>query len=224
MNTNLEKFSLNGDAPIVYPKKIGIELYNWCVPCSEVFVKFEKFRSDEDRIFMIGVWYLERNKDSYHNEDPYVWTYRNFLAKSYFAEYAIIEDFIEFIREMEFRRIWYWKDELNIWKNLKDKYSGIDFLDFKWVSLSIIFVSEPILVKGVLNLDFKEIGNAMYNGRIIRTVLCEEGDYDEALAFYRGSCQNDPYKDDNIYKIENYNKSFVSVFQEILQYLRRYHT
>ena len=152
-----------------------------------------------------------------------MWTYRNFLAKSYFAQYAIIEEFINFLKESKFNRIWYWKDELNIWKDLKAKYTAIDFLYFKWLSLSMIFVSEPILVKGVLSLDFKEISNAMYNGKIIRTLLSKEGDYDDALDFYRGNCMNDPYKDKNIFEIENYNNSFVSSLQEILLYLRRYH-
>ena len=221
MKNNVETVSLNENIPIVYPKKITIDLYNWSSPSSEVFVKFEKFSTDE--VFMIGVWYLERNKDSYHNENPYIWTYRNFLAKSYFAQYAIIEEFINFIKELEFNRIWYWKDELNIWNDLKAKYNAIDFLDFKWLSLSMIFVSEPILVKGVLSLDFKEISNAMYNSKIIKTVLSKEGDYDDALDFYRGSCMNDPYKDKNIYEIENYNNSFVCALQEILLYLRRYH-
>jgi hypothetical protein len=56
---------------------VNIELYNWVVPENEIFVKIEG--GYEDRIFMIGVWCLERNEDRYHNEEPYSWCYRNFL-------------------------------------------------------------------------------------------------------------------------------------------------
>ena len=221
MKRKSETVSLNkiSEEEIVYPRKISIELYNWVVPENEIFVKIEGVY--EDRIFMIGVWCLERNEDRYHNEEPYSWCYRNFLSKSNLTdeESCIMEEFKMFLKERGYPKIWYWKDDLNIWRGAEVRLS-MDNLKCKWVDLSMIFLLEPVLVRGVFKLDLNEIARVMYSNKMIRTVLyISEGK--NVCDIYERFPEG--WKHNDICEIENCNKSFVSVVQEILGYLRRYH-
>jgi len=227
----------------IRPKIIKNNLYDWKVPCNEIFVDFETFcdifstfdqlpeQPKTDKLFMIGVYYLDSSG----------WKYRNFTAKAATndEEYRIMDEFVKFVREQGNPRLWYWHADESIWARCENRQMDLAYenkniektdhivdnwrLD-DWVDLCRVFREEPIVVKDCFRFGLKEIASAMYKHGLIKTRIesnCHSG-MDAAIKAWKvyqtSSC---PTEHPDIKDIAKYNLFDVSVLQDILFYLRK---
>lgn len=217
LNTNrtgLNKATIN-------PKKVKNELFNWRRNENEMFVDFETFvdtriHNSEMRIFMIGVWYNEQYREFSLNSD------------TDWDEKTIIDEFLNFWRESDCPKIWYWSAEKKIWANRKRRLGNkIEWFIPKnlWCDLSKIFIKEPVTVSGSLNFKLKNIANALYSHGKISTKLeseCCDGFNAAIIAkeIYT-TVKTEPRLHPKIRDIALYNRFDVKVLSEILTFLRK---
>jgi hypothetical protein len=89
-----------------------------------------------------------------------------------------------------------------------------------------MFKQEPIVIKDVFKFGLKEISSAMYKHGLIHTRLgseCTTGLEASLSAWKIYETFSNPTNHPVIIDIGNYNKFDVSVIQDILYYLRRFH-
>lgn len=222
----------------IRPTKIENNLYGWKESSNEIFVDFETFcdifspltnlyeQVKTDNIFMIGIWYKNENE----------WIYKNFLAKNRTleAEFEIMQEFIEFLKERNYPKLWYWHAESSIWNRSENRQMDIavnqnnferadhivcKWKNLNWCDLCQIFREEPIVLKGCFKFGLKEISSAMKNHGFIETEIeskCNSGLDASVLAWKAYDNNNSTIMKD----IELYNKFDVKVLYEILNFLR----
>lgn len=226
----------------IRPSKIENNLYDWKdEKANEIFVDFETFCDvfssfdtlpDSNRtnsIFMIGVYYREEGK----------MTYKNFVAKntSKEAEFEIMESFIQFVRQRNNPKLWYWHAEPYIWDRSENNQldNAIDennmirsdqivdnWRNLYWCDLCEIFKEEPIVIKGCFKFGLKEIASSLRDHGFISSEIpqnnnCKSGLDASILAWnaYKNMAPKQILQD-----IEEYNKFDVKVLHEILTFLR----
>jgi hypothetical protein len=228
----------------IHPKKIKHNIYNWKIPCNEIFVDFETLSDifaplDElpkqrqtDMIFMIGIWYKENKK----------WTYKRFTCNeaTYKEEYRIMDEFDSFVDEQKNPKLWYWYAEKRFWERSKSRQYDIacgqgDIARMESISdwdlgeltdMCEIFKQEPIVIKDCFKFGLKQIANAMYKHKLISIFLdsdCTSGMTAMILAWKCYEDQENPATCPVMEDIAKYNKFDVCVLENILTYLRKKH-
>jgi hypothetical protein len=226
----------------ILPKKIKNDLHDWKTESNEIFVDFETLsdiftpfdnlpnQKTSDMIFMIGIYWKNKNK----------WEYTNFICKNstYDEEYRIMDEFNNFIKVQKYPKMWYWSAENKFWKhsekrqidsaNNKIKFDHIsnNWNIDKWSDLNDIFCKEPIVIKGCFKFGLKAISNAMNKHGLINTKIestCNNG-MDacvNAWTIYQNNLN--PVNSDIMKDIQVYNKFDCKVLYDILSYLRKNH-
>jgi hypothetical protein len=90
-----------------------------------------------------------------------------------------------------------------------------------FIDMCKIFITEPIIIKGMFKFKLKEVASAMYKHGMIKTKW--NNDITDGLTAMYGATEYYKNKDNNIQlmkKIEEYNDIDVKVLWEIVQYLR----
>lgn len=234
----------------ILPKKIESGLFEWNKECNEMFVDFETFtdifapldnlphQPKTDTIFMIGV---------YHKNEKGEWKYRNFTVKdtSLDEEFRIMSEFMKFVEENNYPKLWYWHAENNIWSTAEDRqfeylWNKLDinghsdmrlnhlckFGNLEWADLAVLFRSVPIVIKNCFNFGLKNVAKAMFEHGFITTNLsseCTSGLMASVKAWNSYQESDNPLEHPDIIDIAKYNRFDVKVLQDILFYLRKYH-
>lgn len=227
------------DKDKILPQKISTNMYNWRKHSNEIFVDFETFtdifadfrdlpsQPKTDMIFMIGVWYKEKEE----------WTYKNFVANKATneEEFNIMDNFIKFVKKRKVSRIWYWHAEPSIWEKAENRQIDISqhcnyivkhWQIRNWCDLCQIFRQEPIVVKGCFKFGLKQVSKAMRENGLIKTHIessCHSGMDAAVVAWQTYQTSENPANDPKIVDIAKYNEFDVKVLWEILMYLREKH-
>lgn len=230
------------DTNKILPKKIKNDLHNWKTESNEIFVDFETLsdiftpfdnlpnQKTSDMIFMIGVYWKNKNE----------WQYTNFICKNstYDEEYRIMDEFNTFIRGQNYPRMWYWSAENRFWKHsekrqfdladneIKSDHISDDWIVNKWSDLNDIFCKEPIVIKGCFKFGLKAVSNAMNKHGLINTKIestCNNGMDACVKAWNIYENNSDPVNSEIMKDIQVYNKFDCKVLYDILSYLRKNH-
>lgn len=200
-----------------------------------------------DMIFMIGVGYMKKGQYVYKS------FIANSLTPS--AEYTIMDNFYKFMVELGSPRMWFWHAEERFWSiaekrqfnyhantdpeldtDMFQKYSDPDILDHisddwsnnmgDWCDLSVLFRSEPIVIKGCFGYSLKHIAHGLYSHGLIRTKIeseCNNGNTAVVKAIKTYEQSSNPQDSPAMKDIELYNKFDCKVLYDILTYLRKHH-
>jgi len=238
------------DEILISPKKIETNLFNWreenineCyldfeyimdAYCSENVLKQESLNI----LFMIGCYFW--------NKENRNWDYKSWIIENLSRddEYKIMCDFNNFLEKEQIEKIWYWHAETSLWNktenfhytqahndNNYDKMENISSWIFertKKCDLYKIFTEEPIVIKGALNYNLKNVASALNEHGYIICNLDNCDVFDGITASYnayniykkRNSTSNSIKEDEEMIKIEEYNKFDVKVLSCILEYIR----
>jgi hypothetical protein len=238
----------------IRPKKLSKEMVNFVKDTNEVFVDFETFCDINDHdpkggggsegghefptsdktnfIFMIGVYSVANG----------VHTYKNFVSETATieGEYNIMKEFVDFLEELNYPKMWFWHADKTIWTkaedrqltrgygNKNDKHIVNNITNWKvrnWSDLCDVFRSEPIVVKNCFKFGLKEIAKAMYEHGFIETKIesdCRSG-LDASVLAWRAYTDLDESENKQtiLEDIAEYNKFDVKVLSDILNYLRK---
>lgn len=230
----------------ILPAKIQTELFDWRTEANEIFVDFETFtdvfapldqlpeQPKTDGLFMIGVYYRNGTK----------WEYKNFIVRdtSNEEEFRIMDEFIQFIRQQNNPKLWYWHAENTLWTRAENRQMDLACLkgDTKkadhivdnwdlnrdWADLVKIFRDEPIVIKNCFKFGLKEVAKTMHDHGMIKTKLDSDCDSGMTAAFkaWKAYQESDnPTEHPDIVDIAKYNRFDVEVLYDILFYLRRNH-
>lgn len=206
---------------------------------NEIFVDFETFcdifsdfkelpeQPKTDRIFMIGVYYKGE--------------YKNFVVKntSLEEEYRIMDEFMIFLKQNNFPKVWFWHAEQMLWEKAEDRQlnrvseneeKSDNIIDNwcikKWADLCKVFKDEPIVIKDCFKFGLKSVAEAMRKHGMISSKIeseCHSGLEASVKAWKVYQVNQNPEKDPAILDITKYNKFDVKVLWEILTYLRENH-
>jgi hypothetical protein len=223
----------------IRPRYINNNLFGWKDEDNEIFVDFETICDvfspldivpdmiHTSMIIMIGVYYKSKSK----------FKYINFVAKNntFEEEQVIMTDFVEFLEQLDWPKIWYWYAEADFWFKAEERqlkrldipnYKSPWGIDSEWADLHQIFRSEPIVIKDCFKYGLKEISAAMLKHKMIKAEMtseCNSG-LDAAIkAWFVYKDSSESIKDPIFRDIENYNTYDVRVLKEILYYLRDNH-
>ena len=230
----------------IRPKIIRNNIFNWKKQGNEIFIDFETLsdifcsfselpeQKSTDMIFMIGV---------YWKPDKTSWQYKRFTCKepNYTEEYRIMNEFVEFIKEQNNPKLWYWHAENKFWKKSKNKQfdiavkegnkQKINNISKNWklsnlADMCHVFKKEPIVIKDCFKFGLKQIASAMKKHELIKTKLDSECSSGMSAMVKAWRCYqefSDPANCPIMQDIAIYNKFDCCVLQEILQYLRQNH-
>jgi hypothetical protein len=219
------------DRDKIRPKVIKTNLYKWKKHCNEIFVDFETFADifasfdnlpsqwKTDTIFMIGIWY--KNKET--------WCYKNFIADKATKEeeYKIMDKFVQFVQKRGKPKLWYWHADKGLWERAVNRQNNkLSILD-NWADLCQVFREEPIVIKDCFKFGLKEIANAMRKHGMISTCIessCHSGMDASVMAWNIYQNSENPVEDQRMQDIAKYNQFDVKVIWEILEYLRKCNT
>lgn len=244
-----KKISTNyGDWKIIPNSKNNIvEIFVDFEMTCPVFTEFEDLPHNYNvgKIFMIGAGYLHPSSKK--------WIFHKFVANSLTdsEEYRICKEFSNFLSSFNVKnknrqiKCYHWSNaECSTWDRAMRKLTAhqkkyITLFSEKsqkgervWVDLLKVFLEGGIAVKGVLNYGLKNIAKAFHKLGFISTIWgeseCADG-ADAAVNVYRAYLESQhtntllsqhPILQD----IAIYNEVDVKVLQEILYYLRKFHT
>jgi hypothetical protein len=221
---------------IISPHSITSVLYDWRDETNymDFYVDFETinevanenfshfpYSTDLTLIFMIGVGWVRNGEVQY----------KSFIASNltYNSEKSISTKFIQFVRvntpKNKKIRLWHWSNaEPQIWKNLMKKYGLIK--PGLYCDLLQIFLDEPIVIKGCLNFQLKNIARGMAKYSLIPTSSlwatedCTNGE-NAMIAGREAYNRNIPVESTcEMAMIIEYNKCDCMTLYEILTYLR----
>lgn len=235
------------DKDLIYPKRICGNMYNWRKTGNEVFVDFETLmdicspmnelpeQQKTDMIFMIGVSYLNNGKLSY----------KSFIANSMSLdeEFRIMDLFVSFMKELGYPNMWFWDAEQRFWdiaerrqfdrlydisteeerNHISDEWGKIEQ---KWLDLSSVFRSEPIVIKGCFGFGLKHIAENMRKHGMITEQIeseCDSGTTAMVKALRAYEHTHNPSHSSIMKDIELYNRFDCVVLYDILTYLRKNH-
>ena len=228
----------------ILPRKIETGLYGWRSEREEVFVDFETIidvcapmdelpeQRKTDMIFMIGVGFVKNRR----------FKYKSFVARSMTGqeEYRIMQEFFEFMKGMNFPKMWFWHAEERFWDAAERRQFELDFHDLEtrehisddwkllgdWVDLADIFRAEPIVVKGCFGFGLKHIADGFRSHGLIKARIeseCDSGNVAMIKALEAYEKSSDPPNSPVMKDIELYNKFDCEVLHDILSYLRKNH-
>ncbi len=216
------------------PKKI--EFYVDFETITNVMTDFKHFPYVENNsmIFMIGVGYIE----------PFIdhWVYKNFTVNclDLLEEKKICLEFVEYIssvskvHKVNSPSCVHWAHaEQTFWSKAVDRHtSAIEDSEWIWLDLLKIFKKEPIVIKGCLNFNLKNVAKAM------KSHGCIACDWDGESSCIDGTSAMigvwNAQKEANLRNISlidtpliqdiiKYNEIDVKVLYEIITYLRKNH-
>lgn len=233
----------------IRPKNIKSNMYEWREECNEVFVDFESImdvcspmndipeQKKTDMIFMIGVSWV--NKD---NGQVY---YKSFIAKdmTFEEEFRIMDEFMEMMKRMKYPKMWFWDAEQRFWDiaerrqfdrlyeisteqeldHMSDDWGKVTC---KWMDLSNLFRSEPIVIRGCFGFGLKDISEQMRKHGMITERIeseCDSGTTAMVKAIQAYSNTSNPSESSIMKDIETYNRFDCCVLYDILSYLRATH-
>jgi hypothetical protein len=226
----------------ILPKYINNNIGNWQESSPvDFYIDFETLNinlyeknmdisygySNKDIIFLIGIGYIQNCR----------WNYKSFICENLTIqeEYNNINKFIDFInnksKELDcygeyIPRLFHWThaEKINI-RTASKRHSTDIWNDWakniNWIDMHKVFVDEPIVVKGAFNYTLKNIGNAFYNNKFIKTKWDDEicsgfVAMQKGVKYYRG--------DKTVMKdIIKYNKVDCKIIYDIVKYLRKKH-
>lgn len=244
----------NKSKTLVLPKKITYTPYDWKTKTPvDFYVDFETVSGylknlDDDEIrlknskiesnilFMIGVGHIENNK----------WIYKCFNMKelTFKEEERVTDEFIKYLSNVTKKldpennylpKLYHWSPaEPTVFKSVSRrnnfKWDNFEY-NYAWVDLCNIFMKIPIVIKGAFNFKLKEVANACYENKIIKTKWADGGLSSgigamlEGMKYYEKVA--DETLDDNDKKIfqsiVEYNEVDCKVMWEIIEYLRSKH-
>jgi hypothetical protein len=177
----------------------------------DMFVDIETFNLDNvsDYIFMIGVGY---------GEDQFkCFTVHNTSIEE---EYRIVSEFVQFLGEMDAKRILHWGNhEVNVFKKNELRHKIVILKNFVWVDMCAFFKKKLWVPKGAFNFSLKEFVPAMYKQNMINITWnseCKNGlsAMQEAII---ALATNDKDKMDDI---QEYNRVDVITTMQIWRYVK----
>lgn len=216
---------------LIRPSRIVSSLFNWRSEQNELYVDFETIadvycedvpeQTNTDRLFMIGIY----------DGDQYINFTCTTLSDS--EEFRIMSEFIAYINFRQSRKLWFWSAEDKIWSRAETRLSEKSALyrDYftdnvirGWADLSMLFKTEPIVLKGCFKFGLKEISRVMKQHGMIKTYFdsqCQSGleASHKAWQVYKSGVNIE--NSDVMADICKYNRIDVVVMVEILDYLRR---
>ena len=199
-------------------------------------INLENSSSDSQILFLIGVGYEENKR----------WNYKSFKANSICREEEkrIVNEMIEFIESRKKHkrdkpRLFHWAHAEKTILTMLDKRYNNEFYDWinrvVWIDMCKIFTDEPIVLKGAMKFNLKEIANTMYRHGMITSKWQSEGPENglaamlNAIKYYRYflNIKRDPKEKPRTEKIMeliiNYNEVDCKSVYEIVKYLRARH-
>lgn len=132
-----------------------------------MYIDFETIQLDDDnqRIFMIGVWYNEQYLCFCMDENTPS------------EEIKIMLKFYEFYKNCNYPNAMYWYAELNFWNSACTRHNLK--LNINWVDLYPLWTTIPIVFKGSFNFKLKSLISAMktlgYTDLLLPPDECEDG-------------------------------------------------
>lgn len=231
----------------IYPKKIKNNSFNWKkMHPLEFFIDFETFDrilyeknmnpmdNVESRaiLFMYGVGHVINSK----------WTMKSSYMETYdpSCEYNFVQEFVDYVTKIKEEhcekmnidpdflriRVFHWGNaEKTILKQINTRYGKKwdDFLDnIDFIDLCRVFKEEPIIIKGALKFNLKEIAKNMYRHGMIETSW-EDEIVDGSDAMMKAVDYYQRGDSTIINNILRYNEVDCKVLYEILLYLRKNH-
>ena len=231
------------------PEKIKSELYNWRNEDNyfDFYIDFETINDvfykdninihdniNESYIFMVGVGYIDNNKN---------WAFKEFHIDklNLQEEVKMIKDFKTYVLNIfeknkkcsiKKMRFFHWSQaEMTFLEKFNNKnnniintfLSNIDFAD-----LYKIFISEPITIHGAVTFKLKDISNALSNAGLIssnwKNLNISNGltAMLDGCTYYKFVEKNSPTKEmkDLFQEIINYNEIDCKVMFEIVNWMR----
>lgn len=217
--------SINRESTInILPHHIQMNSFNWKTRGKEVFVDFETIsdifadisvpvQNETEIIFLIGVGIINSE-----GEFEYKKFICNDLTKQ--EENRIMDEFTDFMVQMDFPKIYFWSAEPSIWKRAEIRNNRSN-LNLTWCDLYYLFKTEPIVVRGCLDFSLKSIAKAMKSHGMISTSL-EGNSTSSGISAMMNSWKY--YKVSRDEELMNdvilYNHFDCKVLYEILQYIR----
>lgn len=234
------------DIDTIRPKKIKTGVNDWrSYTGNEVFVDFETLmdvcsplnelpeQRKTDMIFMIGVYHKDGNRRCY----------KSFIAKemSPIEEYRVMDEFVTFMRELGYPKMWFWDAEQRFWdiaerrqfSILSEDVSSTDHIsdnwgkiEKNWYDLAHIFRMEPIVIKGCFGFGLKHISEQMRKYGMITERMdseCTSGTAAMVKAIRVYEKSKNPEDSPIMKDIETYNRFDCAVLYDILRYLRENH-
>ena len=199
-------------------------------------INLENSELDSQSLFMVGVGY-ENNGN---------WEYKTFLANSINRneERRIVREFIDFIenkcKNNKCRpRFFHWSPAEKSMLNMLNKRYNNEFSKWTnsvtWVDMCKVFTSEPIVLKGSMKFNLKDVAKTMVSHGMIQSNWNFIGPDNglsamlEAIEYYRYMAGSNKTEQDNenyrrmMLSIIDYNEIDCKVVWEIVRYLRRNH-
>lgn len=241
---------------VIRPKKIHTDINDWREKTNEVFVDFETLmdvcsplnelpeQRKTDMIFMIGVCY------TYNKNNTSVLLYKSFIAKEMTVqeEYRIMDDFVTFMKELNYPKMWFWDAEQRLWdiaerRQFDRVYNDLPIIpeeafvsdhvsdnwgkiEKNWYDVAEIFRAEPIVIKGCFGFGLKNISEQMRKyGMITERIVseCNNGTAAMVKAIRAYEKSENIYTSSIMKDIESYNRFDCAVLYDILRYLRKNH-
>lgn len=165
---------INRCSPRVYaPSSLPPNVCEFGEPTDNMYVDFETINSglnnedDEERIFMIGVWYANN--------------YTCFVMRHNTAaeELRIIQEFEQLWKQCNSPKCLYWYAEENFWKRALSRHDTHDHALIPWIDLYQPWIDQCIVIRGALNFKLKTLIRAMNTNGLIDVELppdeCSDG-------------------------------------------------
>ena len=225
----------------------NIEFYVDFESSNDVFTDFSTLPLTESKsvIFMIGVGFKHPKTNR--------WTFKDFTANSLDMdeEKRICSEFSNYIKtksdkyQCENPLLVHWSPaETTMWRNAINRHSRSakkeDWIDCtinsnspEWFDLLKVFKAEPIVIRGCFGFSLKQVAKSLYEHGLIKTTWdtsgkCLDGQGAMVSAW---DCHNEctsrgtlMSKHPTMKEIRKYNEVDVKVLQEIIEYIRNYHT
>ena len=172
---------------IIRPNNINFERNLWINPKFdelEFYLDFETLNSNinsiikngiiscdnNQYIFMIGVGFAIKNK----------WIFKTFIMnnKSNLEEINMFNKFNSYINKIlkdnkkKIAKFYHWSSAESVsYNNFKNRNTTLKIKDshYLFYDLNKVFISEPVVIKGVLNFSLKNVAKALYNYKLINS-------------------------------------------------------
>ena len=239
----------------IRPANILTNINDWRTNTTEVFVDFETLMDvcsplDElpkqrktDMIFMIGIYYTSYRHENCAKDNI---IYKSFISTEMTPqeEYRIMDEFVTFMKELGYPKMWFWDAEKRFWgiakrrqfkrlctimhddpsmKHISDNWYKIEK---NWCDVATIFRVEPIVIKGCFGFGLKNVSEQMRKYGMITECMtseCNSGTSAMIKAIRTYEQSDDIHTSSNMKDIESYNRFDCVVLYDILRYLRQNH-
>ena len=125
-------------------------------------------------------------------------------------------------------KLFHWGNAEKIqFRNVKKYHKKYNLPELNFIDLLDIFKNEPITIKNAYNFGLKNIGETMYNHKMISTIWDDKNIDGKEAMIYAWDAHNIAYKNKKsmkniqlIKEISKYNYFDCKVIQEITEYIR----